>query len=131
MTDAATSAADDLAVPYVIAIESVVAEDGTSLRRAWHPELPGCDVSAYSAQEAIEELENCRHEYILSALERGEPLPRPRPPLWGVPAAGPSAPGATRSPAPERRVVGAVTAHVDPRSSGSRSSVKKGQAWRR
>jgi predicted RNase H-like HicB family nuclease len=95
MTHAATPATDDLAVPYVIAIESVVAEDGSSLRRAWHPELPGCDVSAYSAQEALEELENCRQEYIRSALERGEPLPRPRPPLRGVPVAGPSAPDAT------------------------------------
>jgi predicted RNase H-like HicB family nuclease len=89
MTGAGTSTADDLAVPYVIAIESVVAEDGTSLRRAWHPELPGCDVSAYSAQEALEALENCREQYIQSAYERGEPVPRPRPPLRGVPAAGP------------------------------------------
>jgi hypothetical protein len=95
MTDVTTPATDDLAVPYVIAIESVVAEDGTTLRRAWHPELPGCDVSAYSAQEALEELENCRQEYIRSALQRGEPLPRPRPPLRGVPAAGFGAPGAT------------------------------------
>ena len=95
MTDAPTSVSDELAVPYVIAIESVVAEDGTSMRRAWHPELPGCDVSAYSAQEAIEELEHCRRQYIQAALQRGERPPRPRPPLRGVPAVGPGASDAT------------------------------------
>jgi hypothetical protein len=89
MADVGIPGSDQLAVPYVIAIESVVGEDGMFRRRAWHPELPGCEVSAYSAHEAIEQLEVKRQEYIAWAVRRGEPVRPPRPPLRGVPAAGP------------------------------------------
>lgn len=84
---------DHLAVPYVIAVESVEQADGQWVRRAWHPELPGCEAHAESAWEAIERLDEVRERYICSAMEMGEFRPVRRAPLRTVPAASPSRAG--------------------------------------
>ena len=70
-----------LAVPYVLAMESVEHPDGEWFRRAEYPELPDCSAEAYSAVEAIEKLEERRVERLREMLERGEHIPVPRPPL--------------------------------------------------
>ncbi len=73
-----------LAVPYVLAIESVERPDGEWVRRAEYPELPGCAAEAHSAVEAIALLEEERVRYIQQRLDRGEPVPVPRPPLQSL-----------------------------------------------
>ena len=70
-----------LAVPYVLTMESVERPDGEWVRRASYPELPGCVVEAWSPVEAIAELEEKRRRRIIELMERGEPIPVPRPPL--------------------------------------------------
>ena len=70
-----------LAVPYVMAIESVQLADGNWVRRASYPELPGCVVDAESAVDAIEKLEEERIRTIVELLEAGRPVPVPREPL--------------------------------------------------
>lgn len=70
-----------LAVPYILAVESVRKPDGSWVRRAEFPELPGCAVEAESAVEAVEQLEAEKVRYIAERLKRGEPVPVPRPPL--------------------------------------------------
>lgn len=70
-----------LRVPFVLIVESVETPDGQWLRRASYPELPGAVVVAESAVDAIEELDDRRVEIILDRLERGAPVPVPRPPL--------------------------------------------------
>lgn len=72
---------EHLAVPYVLVVESVARPDGEWVRRAQYPELPGCVVEAASPLEAIAKLEEARVQWILTRLERGEPVPVPRPPL--------------------------------------------------
>jgi predicted RNase H-like HicB family nuclease len=71
------------AVPYVIAVETVL-RNGQWLRRAEHPELPGCAVEAPSAVEAIEQLDEVRRQVIRTLWERGAEIPVPRPPLRRV-----------------------------------------------
>ena len=79
---------EDLAVPYVLVMSSVE-QDGTWLRRAEYPELPGCVTEAYSALEALEEVDALRVRIILEMRRRGERPPRPRPPLKsGLPVTG-------------------------------------------
>ena len=70
-----------LAVPYILAVESFENPDGDWMRRASHPELPGCAVEGFSAVEVIEKLDELRVRRIMEMLERGEPIPVPRPPL--------------------------------------------------
>ena len=70
-----------LAVPYILTMESVQRPDGEWVRRAAHPELPGCIAEAFSPVDAIEQLDQARRRCILQLLERGEPVPVPRPPL--------------------------------------------------
>ncbi len=48
---------DYLAVPYVLAFETVQLPDGRWVRRAEFPELPGCYADAESAVEALDKLE--------------------------------------------------------------------------
>ena len=68
------------AVPYLLVIESV--QRGNEwLRRAEHPELPGCRVEAPSAVEAMERLEQARLSLLRQLWDRGAPIPVPRPPL--------------------------------------------------
>jgi predicted RNase H-like HicB family nuclease len=70
-----------LAVPYVLVVESVQGPGGEWLRRAEYPELPGCMGIAYSPLDALDKLEEARVRIVLDRLERGEPIPVPRPPL--------------------------------------------------
>ncbi len=72
------------AVPYVLVVESVN-RDGTWLRRAEYPELPGCAAEALSALDAVEQLEANRLRLLRQLWERREPIPVPRPPLRDVP----------------------------------------------
>jgi predicted RNase H-like HicB family nuclease len=68
------------AVPYLLVLESV--QRGNEwLRRAEHPELPGCSVEAPSAVEAMEKLEQARRSLLRQLWDRGAPIPVPRPPL--------------------------------------------------
>ena len=69
-----------LAIPYVLVVESVEGPDGQWFRRAMYPEL-GISGEALSPLDAIAKLEEARVTTILSKLERGEPVPVPRPPL--------------------------------------------------
>jgi predicted RNase H-like HicB family nuclease len=68
------------AVPYLLVVESVE-RDGQWLRRAEHPELPGCAAEAASAVEALERLEQERLRMLRRLWEGGAVIPVPRPPL--------------------------------------------------
>ena len=68
------------AVPYVLVVESIE-RGGEWLRRAEHPELPGCSVEAPSAVEAMEKLEETRLRLLRQLWDLGAPIPVPRPPL--------------------------------------------------
>ena len=70
-----------LRVPFVLIVESVEKPGGVWLRRASYPELPGAVTEAESAVDAIDGLDDLRVEIILDRLERGVPVPVPRPPL--------------------------------------------------
>ena len=74
---------EHLAVPYVVVMESSEDSDGEWRRRAMHPELPGAAAEADSPIEALDKLDEVRVKYIVERLERGEPVPVPRPPLGG------------------------------------------------
>jgi predicted RNase H-like HicB family nuclease len=58
-----------------------MAADGSWICRAEYPELPDCAAEAVSPIDAINKLERARERLILGRLERGEPIPTPRPPL--------------------------------------------------
>jgi hypothetical protein len=70
-----------LRVPYVLVVESVEKPNGNWLRRASYPELTGALVEAESAVEAIERVDDMRVQIIHDRLDRGLPVPVPRPPL--------------------------------------------------
>ena len=70
-----------LAIPYILVMESVEKPDGTWIRRAEYPELPGCVAEALSPLDALDKLEEARVRYILEKLRSEEPVPVPRPPL--------------------------------------------------
>lgn len=72
---------EHLRVPYTMIIASVRRPDGTWVRRAEYPELPGCVAEADSPLDAIDRLDALRVETILGRLARGEDVPTPRPPL--------------------------------------------------
>lgn len=75
------------AVPYLLVLESVERQ-GEWLRRAEHPELPGCVVEAPSAVEALEKLEQERLRVLRRLWDGGGPIPVPRPPLRDLKASG-------------------------------------------
>ena len=78
--DAALTLEDYESIPYLLVVESVAR--GTQwLRRAEYPELPGCAAEAYSASEALEQLEEQRRRVLRDLWDRGAPIPVPRPPL--------------------------------------------------
>ena len=77
------------AVPYLLVLESVE-RGGQWLRRAAHPELPGCVAEAPSALEAVERLEHERLRVLRSLWARGAPIPVPRPPLRATSTRGTS-----------------------------------------
>jgi len=68
------------AVPYLLVLESVE-RGGQWLRRAEHPELPGCVAEAPSALEALDQLERERQRVLRHLWDRGAAIPVPRPPL--------------------------------------------------
>jgi hypothetical protein len=68
------------AVPYLLVLESVE-RGGQWLRRAEHPELPGCAAEAPSALEALDQLERERRRVLRQLWDRGASIPVPRPPL--------------------------------------------------
>jgi hypothetical protein len=70
-----------LRVPYILVVESVERPGGEWLRRASYPELGGAQAEAESVIEAMEEADDLRVEIILDHLDRGIPVPVPRPPL--------------------------------------------------
>ena len=72
---------DYLSVPYILVMESVEQPDGDWTRHASYPELPGCEVDAFSAVEAVEKLDELRRKRTEEMLAKGEPIPMPRPPL--------------------------------------------------
>ena len=71
------------AVPYLFVIESVE-HKGEWMRRAEHPELPGCVAEAPSVFEVIEKLDQERLHLLRQMWDCGAPIPVPRPPLRGV-----------------------------------------------
>ena len=68
------------AVPYLLVVESVE-RGGRWLRRAEHPELPGCFVECESAVEALEKLDGERLRLLRRLWDQGAPIPAPRAPL--------------------------------------------------
>jgi hypothetical protein len=68
------------AVPYLLVLESVE-RGGEWLRRAEHPELPGCVAEAPSALEALDQLELVRLRVLRQLWDRGASIPVPRLPL--------------------------------------------------
>jgi len=70
-----------LRVPFVLVVESVEKPGGDWLRRASYPELPGAVAEAESAVDAMHAAEGRRIEIILDRLDRGQPVPVPRPPI--------------------------------------------------
>lgn len=75
------TAAEHLAVPYLLTMMPVLGPDGHWICQVEYPELPGCRGEAFSPIEALDRLENARVELILYRLARGEAVPTPRPPL--------------------------------------------------
>ena len=68
------------AVPYLLVVESVE-RGGQWVRRAEHPELPGCFAEAASAVDAIEKLGAQRLRLLRQLWECDAPIPVPRPAL--------------------------------------------------
>ncbi len=68
------------AVPYLLVLESIE-RGGEWLRRAEHPELPGCVAEAPSAVEALDRLEQERLRMLRRLWDRNASIPVPRPPL--------------------------------------------------
>ncbi len=68
------------AVPYLLVLESVE-RGGEWLRRAEHPELPGCVAEAPSALEALDQLDQARLRMLRHLCDGGAAIPVPRPPL--------------------------------------------------
>ena len=71
---------DYLAIPYRLVAYSAARPDGTWRRFAAYPEI-GCVSEADTPMEAQEQLEELRIRYIIDHVQRGEPIPVPRPPL--------------------------------------------------
>ena len=70
-----------LRVPFVLVVGSVEKPGGNWLRQACYPELPGAVVEAESATDAIDGVDDKRIEIIVDRLDRGLPVPVPRPPI--------------------------------------------------
>lgn len=70
-----------LRIPYVLMVWSTRGPDGTWVRHAEYPELPGCVVEHESTTEVLRLLDEQRVAYLHRALANGERIPVPRPPL--------------------------------------------------
>ena len=69
-----------LAIPYRLVAYSAPGPDGGWKRYAEYPEI-GCISEADTPGEAMELLEEQRVRYIIERVQKGEPIPVPRPPL--------------------------------------------------
>jgi predicted RNase H-like HicB family nuclease len=69
-----------LAIPYRMLAYSAPGSDGVWRRYAEYPEI-GCISEADTPWEAMELLEEQRVKYIMERVQKGEPIPVPRPPL--------------------------------------------------
>jgi hypothetical protein len=69
-----------LAIPYRLVAYSAEGPDGNWRRFAAYPEI-GVVSEADTPWEAQELLEEQRIRYIIDHVQRGEPIPVPRPPL--------------------------------------------------
>ena len=65
----------------MLVVESVRKPGGDWLRRASYPELPGAAAEAESAVDAMDGAEEKRVAIICERLDRGLPVPVPRPPI--------------------------------------------------
>ena len=65
----------------MLVVEPVRKPGGDWLRRASYPELPGAAAEAESTVEAMDGADAKRIAIILERLDRGLPVPVPRPPL--------------------------------------------------
>ena len=77
---------EHLAVPYRLIVYSAPDQDGEWRRYAAYPEL-GCVSEGETPMEAMDKLEEQRIRYIVEHLQKGEPIPVPRPPLRSLAAA--------------------------------------------
>jgi hypothetical protein len=71
---------DYLSIPYRLVAYSAEGPDGVWRRYAAYPEL-GVVSEADTPGEAQEKLEEQRVRYIIDHVQKGEPIPIPRPPL--------------------------------------------------
>jgi predicted RNase H-like HicB family nuclease len=71
---------DYLAIPYRLVAYSAQGPDGTWHRYASYPEL-GVTSEADTPGEAQDKLDEQRVRYIIDHVQKGEPIPVPRPPL--------------------------------------------------
>jgi predicted RNase H-like HicB family nuclease len=74
-----------LAVPYRLIVYSAPGPNGEWRRYAAYPEL-GCISEGDTPTEAMDRLEEQRVRYIVEHLQKGEPIPVPRPPLRSLAA---------------------------------------------
>jgi len=72
---------EHMAVPYVLRMAAVRGADGRWLRRAEHPELPGCFGEGLSPEDALADLARNRERLVRELLDAGSDIPVPRPPL--------------------------------------------------
>src|SRR3954470_7938843 len=77
---------DYLAVPYRLVAYSAEGKDGVWHRYAEYPEI-GVISEADTPWEAMEKLEEQRGRYIIEPVQKGEPIPVPRPPLKSLASA--------------------------------------------
>src|SRR5262249_32766063 len=70
-----------LAVPYMLAVESVEKPDGDWVRRAEYPELPDCWAEGCAAVDATERVGTGGVQRTKGLRGRGEAGPAPPPPL--------------------------------------------------
>jgi predicted RNase H-like HicB family nuclease len=70
-----------LAIPYIVRLESIPADDTHWIRRASHPELAGCLAEAEDPEDALDLLEKRKQEWLEGAFCQGDEIPVPRPPL--------------------------------------------------
>jgi predicted RNase H-like HicB family nuclease len=75
-----------LSIPYRLVAYSAPSKDGTWRRYAEYPEI-GVISEAETPWEAMEKLEELRIRYIVEHVQRGEPIPVPRPPLRSLASA--------------------------------------------
>ena len=63
--------------PYKIEFEWDELSDGSPVVAAINPELPGCMAQGDTEEEALNELEEARQEYIYLRLMKDRPVPAP------------------------------------------------------